>query len=95
MRFDDTIATVLAQPGDTASRRTAQWQQLVDLLAQRRADASSEAAQRGYSFLRAHRDAIDPAVRQGSAQSLAGLASMLQSLFEIRVRHRWAGLATA
>lgn len=74
MRFDDTIATVLAQPADTAVRRTAIWQQLVDLLAQRRADPASEGARRGYALLRAQRGAIDPAVRRRSARSLAGLA---------------------
>jgi signal transduction histidine kinase len=74
MRFDDMIATVLAQPADTAARRTAQWQQLVDLLAQSRADPASEGARRGYALLRAERGAIDPAVRRRSARSLTGLA---------------------
>lgn len=74
MRFDDTIATVLAQPADTAARRAAQWQQLVDLLAQRRADPTSEGARLSYAMLRARRGAIDPAVRRRSARSLAGLA---------------------
>jgi signal transduction histidine kinase len=73
MRFDDMIATVLAQPGDTAMRRYAQWRQLVDLLAQRRAEPASEGARRGYGFLRDKRETIDPIVRQRAAISLAGL----------------------
>ena len=73
MRFDDAIATVLASAPDSQGRRTAQWQQLVDLLAQRRADPAGAIARRAFAFLREHRSAIDPAVRRRSALSLAGL----------------------
>jgi signal transduction histidine kinase len=77
MRFDDMIATVLAQGGDAPARLAARWRQLVDLLAQSRgggAAAEDEAAARAYAWLRAHRDRIDPALRRRVAESLAGLA---------------------
>ena len=73
MRFDDMIATVLTQPSDRPDRRSAQWRQLVDLLAQR-SPADSEGAAQAYAFLRAHRSEVEPAVRQQSARALAGLA---------------------
>ena len=73
MRFDDRIATVLAQASDTPGRLTAQWQQLVDLLAQGGV-ASSVTAKRAFATLRDQRSQIDPKVRRRAAQSLAGLA---------------------
>ena len=76
MRFDDMIATVLAQTADRPDRQAARWRQLVDLLAQRRpdADAAGESELAAYAWLRATRGAIDPEVRRQSARSLAGRA---------------------
>jgi signal transduction histidine kinase len=74
MRFDDTIATVLAQPADTPERWAAQWRQLVDLLAQRRTDSDPIDVERAFDFLRRHRDKVDPPVRAAAARNLAGLA---------------------
>jgi len=74
MRFDDMIATVLAQPADRPDRRAAQWRQLVDLLAQQRAGTRSAESARAYGFLREHRGAVDPALRREAAAALAGLA---------------------
>jgi hypothetical protein len=70
MRFDDMIATVLARPSDRSDRLTAQWRQLVDLLAQRPADADQ--ADRAYALLRETRGAVDAAVRRQAALALAG-----------------------
>ena len=53
MRFDDMLATVLAQAADRPDRQAARWRQLVDLLAQGRSEAaagSGEAA--AYAWLR-------------------------------------------
>jgi His Kinase A (phospho-acceptor) domain len=76
MRFDDMIATVLAQAADRPDRQAARWRQLVDLLAQRRPEAAeageSEAA--AYAWLRAARGTIDPELRRQSAGTLAGRA---------------------
>ncbi|MGZ8346841.1 MAG: sensor histidine kinase [Allosphingosinicella sp.] len=74
MRFDDTIATAMAQPADRADRRAAQWRQLVDLLAQPRSDADPVERERAFTFLRAHRFAVDAGLRRAAAQSLTGLA---------------------
>jgi len=73
MRFDDTIATVLAQPADRPDRWAAQWRQLVDLLAQRRAEADPIDVERAYDFLRRHRARVEPTARADAARALAGL----------------------
>jgi hypothetical protein len=72
MRFDDMIATVLAQAADRPDRRDARWRQLVDLLAQHRQETGSDAAALAYALLRETRAAIDPEVRRQSAHALAG-----------------------
>jgi len=76
MRFDDMIATVLAQAADRPDRLAARWRQLVDLLAQRGRDAGAqtEAEAQAYAALRETRGAIDPEIRRQSARSLAGRA---------------------
>jgi len=72
MRFDDMIATVLAQPSDRPDRLAAQWRQLVDLLAQHRSGKEGPDAARAYELLRATRGLVDPAVRLQAARALAG-----------------------
>jgi phospho-acceptor domain-containing protein len=72
MRFDDTIATVLAQPSDRPDRLAAKWRQLVDLLAQQRPGIGESESAASYAILRAMRDRVDPAVRRQSAGALAG-----------------------
>jgi len=72
MRFDDRIATALAWQADRTDGRTAQWRQLVDLLAQRPADPEDSDRGRAFDLLRAGRGAVDPAVRRQSARALAG-----------------------
>jgi signal transduction histidine kinase len=83
VRFDDRIATVMAQPATNASARAAKWRQLVDLLAQRgRAEPAAETL-RALAFLRDHRPEIDLATRQEIARSLAGrdIAPLLFGFF--------------
>jgi hypothetical protein len=72
MRFDDMIATVLAQPSDRADRLAAKWRQLVDLLAQRRPESERAEMARAYALLRQTRDMVDPALRRISSRALAG-----------------------
>ncbi len=74
MRFDDMIATVLAQPADRPDRLASRWRQLVDLLAQHRGDADGDEVDQAFAFLREHRSSVDPAIRSDSARALAGLA---------------------
>ena len=75
MRFDDRIATALAWQADRPEGRTAQWRQLVDLLAQGPADAGDSDRDRAFELLRATRGAVDPAVRRQAARALAGRAA--------------------
>jgi signal transduction histidine kinase len=72
MRFDDMIATVLAQPSDRADRLAAKWRQLVDLLAQGRPESGRAETARAYALLRETREAVDPALRRLSSRALAG-----------------------
>ena len=74
MRFDDMIATVLAQPADRPDRLAAQWRQLVDLLAQSRGEGDAELAERAYAYLRGRRAEISTALRREAAGALAGLS---------------------
>ena len=74
MRFDDMIATVLAQAADRPDRQAARWRQLVDLLAQNRPETGGEAAGRAYALLRETRASIEPDIRRQSALALAGRA---------------------
>jgi signal transduction histidine kinase len=71
VRFDDAIATVLAQPAGGAGERAAKWRQLVDLLAQRRGAAEGPDPDRAFEFLAAHRDDVGLAVRQQTARMLS------------------------
>ncbi len=73
MRFDDTIATVLALPAESPERWAAQWRQLVDVLAQRRAELDPIDVERAFDFVRRHRSKVDPAVRAAAARGLTGL----------------------
>lgn len=72
MRFDDMLATVLAQPLTTAAARVTAWRQVVDLLGQRRAAADDPAGDRAYDLLRALRDEVPAAIRAEAARALAG-----------------------
>ncbi|MFN3946288.1 MAG: sensor histidine kinase [Allosphingosinicella sp.] len=73
MRFNDMIATVLAQPMGTARERDAKWRQLVDLLAQRRERGGDPAVECAFAYLRYHRDEVPIETRRQSARALAGL----------------------
>jgi signal transduction histidine kinase len=73
VRFDDMIATVLAQPSDREDRIGAQWRQLVDLLAQRRGGSESPQVEQAFAFLRAQRSRIPAEVRRDTARALSGL----------------------
>ncbi len=72
MRFDDMIATVLAQPAGTPRELAAKWRQLVDLLAQRRERGDGGVAVEAIAFLREHRSGIAAETRREIARSLSG-----------------------
>lgn len=69
------LATLLAQPLDTAAARADAWRQAVDILAQRR---GGEAADLAYDFLRGTRDEVPGAVRSQAARALAGNAAPVE-----------------
>ncbi len=72
MRFDDKLATVLAQPREDAAARGAAWRQIVDILAQMPASAVDPLSANAYDLLRALRDGVPQAVRAGAAAGIVG-----------------------
>ena len=72
MRFDDMVATVLAQPRNTLAARIAIWRQLVDLLGQRGGESETGQSDATYDLLESWRHEMPVAVRAESAQALAG-----------------------
>lgn len=70
VRFDDTIATVLASAPQQGRGRVVAWRQLVDLLAQGRPSARREDA---LGLLRAAREDVPAAVRGEIAAAYAAL----------------------
>ena len=69
MRFDDMLATVLAQAGDSPSARVALWRQLVDLAAQRR--LADEIRDEVHGRIIALRAAVPLDVRRATARAVA------------------------
>lgn len=65
MRFDDRLATALAQPAESPAARQAVWRQLVDLLGQ--GGEESELRAPAFERLRAWRADVPVAGRQNSA----------------------------
>jgi signal transduction histidine kinase len=69
VRFNDMIATVLAQREDSPSALAAKWRQLVDLLAQGRGE---DEAWEALDWLRESRPKLPAEVRRRIAESLSG-----------------------
>jgi hypothetical protein len=72
VRFDDRLATVLARPVDRLVDRIAQWRQLLDLLAQGRADRAVGSHRDAFARLALLRSDVPIAVRQETARAFAG-----------------------
>ncbi|PTQ10215.1 sensor histidine kinase [Sphingomonas oleivorans] len=73
MRFDDMLATVIAQPLDEPAGRLRAWRQLVDLLAQGKAGAADDRlADRAYALARRLRAEIPVSIRAEAAASILG-----------------------
>lgn len=71
MRFDDKLATVLAQPLDDAAARDAAWRQIVDILAQTRGDEADPFSDEAFDLLRRLRAQIPLGVRAEAALAIA------------------------
>ncbi len=69
MRFDDRLATVLAQSAESDAERQALWRQLTDLLAQEPVDSPTRAA--AFDRLRDWRVEMPEQVRRSTAAGLA------------------------
>ena len=78
MRFDDMLATLLAQPSPTPEARAILWRQVVDVLAQGRGHhvddplVDAPRAMDAYNFLRAVRPEIPVELRLAAGRGLAG-----------------------
>jgi len=72
LRFDDMIATVLAQPETSPSSLAAKWRQLADLLAQRHEPDIGSESDAALAWLRARRPQVAAELRKAVARSLAG-----------------------
>jgi hypothetical protein len=72
LRFDDMIATVLAQGETRAPAVAAKWRQLVDLLAQRHDASAGGEADQALEWLRANRDQVPAETRGAVARALVG-----------------------
>jgi signal transduction histidine kinase len=72
VRFDDMLATVLAQPLTNAAARAIAWRQVVDLLAQRRATGDDPIRDGAYDLLRSVREEVPLETRVQTARSLSG-----------------------
>ncbi|QIK96100.1 HAMP domain-containing histidine kinase [Sphingomonas sp. HDW15A] len=74
MRFDDRLATVLAQPVAASHDRNVRWRQLVDLVARSTATADRVLLDRAIATIEQDRSAIAEPLRAAAARSIAGAA---------------------
>lgn len=83
MRFDDMLATVLAQPLDTPAARRAAWRQAIDLLAQHRTTDDEALADAAAALVRDIRAEVPMGSRIAAARALTGqrVAPALVALF--------------
>jgi signal transduction histidine kinase len=72
MRFDDMLATVMAQPRDTAAARVSAWRQLVDVFAQREDVALDPNHIHAFALLDEWQRDVPIDVRAEAARSLSG-----------------------
>ena len=89
MRFDDRLATVLAQPVRTARDRAIRWRQLVDLVARSGGEGDPHILTRALDAIRGDGPQVDEAVRAATARAIAGLNVPL-SLLQIFAADRLA-----
>jgi signal transduction histidine kinase len=71
VRFDDRLATALAQPAESPAARQAVWRQLIDLLAQPRTEFSP-LRHEAFARIQAWRPELSVSCRQNAALALAG-----------------------
>ena len=89
LRFDDRLATVLAQPVQSARDRAIRWRQLVDLVARSGGDADPILLGRAIATVRDDWPEVGEPVRAATARAIAGLPIPL-SLLELFAMDRLA-----
>lgn len=73
LRFDDMLATVVAQPLSDRAAAARMWRQLIDLLAQGRADLADAAlVERVHALVRSLRETVPDAERAAAIADMAG-----------------------
>jgi hypothetical protein len=72
VRFDDRLATVLAQPVATAHDRAVRWRQLVDLVARSGGEGDRDLLDRALDLIRRDARSIREPLRAATARAIAG-----------------------
>lgn len=80
MRFDDRIATALAQPAAGQHDRAVRWRQLVDLVARSGGQADPAVVERAIAVIRADAKKVDEPMRAAAARAIAGMSLPLPLL---------------
>jgi hypothetical protein len=73
VRFDDRLATVLAQPAGSARDRAIRWRQLVDLVARAGGAGDPDLLGQALAAIQADAPQVGEAVRAATARAIAGL----------------------
>ena len=73
MRFDDRLATVLAQPAESPRDRAIRWRQLVDLVARSGGKGDAALIANAIAAIRAGGPQVSDSLRAATARAIAGL----------------------
>ena len=74
MRFDDRLATVLAQPATDAHDRNVRWRQLVDLVARSNGGGDRALLAKSLSVIAEDRQGVPEYLRAAASRAIAGQA---------------------
>ncbi len=80
MRFDDRLATVLAQAAESPRDRAIRWRQLVDLVARSAGQGDPRLVTQAIAAIRADSAGIAESVRAATARAISGLPAPLPLL---------------
>lgn len=72
MRFDDRLATVLAQPATEAHDRNVRWRQLVDIVARSNGNADRSLLEKALEVIHRDRSTVPEHLRAAAARGIAG-----------------------
>jgi len=89
VRFDDRLATVLAQPVGSARDRAIRWRQLVDLVARSGGEGDAAVLAQAIAVIGADAPQVEEGVRAATGRAIAGLSVPL-ALLEVFAADRLA-----